>query len=236
MTDQEKPSALVSWSGGKDSCLAMWRARQSGMSIPRLITAMDESGSSSRSHGVPPELIAAQADALGTEIRFYETSWKTYEEKFISVLKEAHRDGIRHAIFGDIDLVPHREWEEKVCAQAGLQANLPLWDESRIKLVDEFLSLGFKAIVVCVNGSHLPEDFCGREFDAAFLSDLPAGVDACGENGEFHTFVYDGPMFARPVPFLRGQKVRYESPAEFGGTSYHFQRLHSILPGQALRS
>ena len=230
MTKQEQDSALVSWSGGKDSCLAMWRARQSGMPITRLITAMDESGSSSRSHGVPPELIAAQADALGTEIRFYDTSWKTYEEKFISVLKEAHEDGIRHAVFGDIDLVAHREWEEKVCSQAGLKANLPLWDEPRIRLVDEFLSLGFKAIVVCVNGNYLSEDFCGREFDAAFLSDLPVGVDACGENGEFHTFVYDGPMFSSAVPVTRHEKLRYESPAEFGGTIYHFQKLSAFHP------
>lgn len=227
MTTQEQPSALVSWSGGKDSCLAMWRARQSGMSIKRLITAMDESGSSSRSHGIPPELIAAQADALGAEIRFYDTSWKTYEEMFVAMLRDARNDGIRHAVFGDIDLVPHREWEEKVCAQAGLQANLPLWDEPRIKLVDEFLELGFKAIVVCVNGDHLPEEFCGREFNAAFLADLPADVDACGENGEFHTFVYDGPMFSRPVPFTRGQTVRYESPVELGRTTYYFQKLHT---------
>lgn len=230
MTKQEQGSALVSWSGGKDSCLAMWRARQSGMSITRLITAMDESGSSSRSHGVPPELIAAQAEALGAEIRFYDTSWKMYEEKFVSVLKDARDDGIRHAVFGDIDLMAHREWEEKVCALAGLQASLPLWDEPRIKLVEEFLSLGFKAIVVCVNGNYLSEDFCGREFDAAFLNDLPSDVDACGENGEFHTFVYDGPMFAKPIPFIREQKLRFESPTELGKATYYFQKVRSTLP------
>lgn len=217
--------ALVSWSGGKDSCLALWRARQSGMSIRRLVTAMDESGENSRSHGVPPELLKAQADAIGVELRFYDTSWKTYEEKFIAILRAAHVDGITHAIFGDIDLVPHREWEEKVCAQADITPSLPLWDEPRRKLVDEFLALGFKAVVVCVNGNHLGEEFCGREFDAAFLADLPAGVDACGENGEFHTFVYDGPAFARPVPFQRGSILAYRSPVETGATPYYFQRL-----------
>ncbi len=225
MTKEEQHSALVSWSGGKDSCLALWRARQSGISIARLITAMDESGASSRSHGVPPELLRAQAHALGAQIRFYDTSWKSYEEKFVSVLKDAHNDGIRHAVFGDIDLVPHREWEEKVCAQAGLQANLPLWGEPRLKLVEEFLSLGFKAVVVCINGNHLPEEFCGREFDAAFIADLPPGVDACGENGEFHTFVHDGPAFANPVAFRRDRVVRYDAPAEFGSTPYYFQKL-----------
>lgn len=224
MTTNTHP-ALVSWSGGKDSCLAMWRARQSGMSIRRLITAMDESGESSRSHGVPPELIKAQADALGTDMRFYYTSWGNYEERFIATLREAHADGIRQAVFGDIDLMPHREWEEKVCAKADITPCLPLWDEPRRKLVDEFLSLGFKAVVVCVNGKFLGEEFCGREFDEAFLADLPASVDACGENGEFHTFVYDGPMFAKPVDFNRTAIVPYQSPAEYGATPYFFQKL-----------
>lgn len=225
MTDTVLHPALVSWSGGKDSCLALWRARQSGMTIRRLITAMDEAGESSRSHGVPPQLIRAQADALGAEMRFYETTWKNYEEKFIATLRDARADGITHAVFGDIDLVPHREWEEKVCAQAGIVPSLPLWDEPRRKLVDEFLSLGFKAVVVCVNGSFLGEEFCGREFDETFLADLPASVDACGENGEFHTFVYDGPAFARPVAFRRTEKQRYQSPPELGGATYYFQRL-----------
>ncbi|MGZ5819265.1 MAG: Dph6-related ATP pyrophosphatase, partial [Burkholderiaceae bacterium] len=109
--------------------------------------------------------------------------------------------------------------------QAGLQAHLPLWDEPRRKLVDEFLSLGFKAVVVCVDGRFLTEDFCGREFDAQFLADLPAGVDACGENGEFHTFVYDGPAFAKPVAFTRDQILRYTAPPELGATTYYFQKL-----------
>lgn len=225
MPSHVPPLALASWSGGKDSCLALWRARQSGMTVGRLITALDERGESSRSHGIPPELIRAQADALGAEMRFYETSWKNYEEKFIATLRAAHADGITHAVFGDIDLLPHRDWEEKVCAQAGMTSCLPLWGESRRKLVDEFLSLGFKAVVVCVNATFLGEEFCGREFDDAFLADLPDNVDACGENGEFHTFVYDGPAFARAVSFRRIEKRHYQSPAELGGASYYFQRL-----------
>jgi uncharacterized protein (TIGR00290 family) len=223
--NQPKQPALFSWSGGKDSCLALWRAQQSGMTVTRLITAMDETGSSSRSHGVSPELLKAQAKSLDIDLRFYDTSWKTYEEKFISILREAYDDGIRSAVFGDIDLIPHREWEEKVCVQAGLQAYLPLWNEPRRKLVDEFLSQGFKAVVVCVDGRYLTEDFCGREFDAQFLADLPEGVDACGENGEFHTFVYDGPAFSHPVAFKRDQILRYTSPVEFGAVTYYFQKL-----------
>lgn len=228
MNSSSSSSALVSWSGGKDSFLAFWRAHQAGISIRRFITALDETSGNSRSHGIPPALLEAQAAALGVELEFYRTSWKNYEEKFVSVLRRARRDGIERAVFGDIDLIPHREWEEKVCAQAGLEPMLPLWNEARGKLVEEFLALGFKAIVVCVDGRYLTREFCGREFDAAFLSDLPAGVDACGEKGEFHTFVYGGPAFEKPLAFRRGEVLPYRAPAEFGGTEYFFQ---SLIPG-----
>ncbi|MES3025737.1 MAG: diphthine--ammonia ligase [Pseudomonadota bacterium] len=221
------PKALVSWSGGKDSCLALWRARASGTEIALLITAMDEAGQKSRSHGIPPALLAAQAHAIGAPLTFYDTSWTSYEEKFIGVLGAARADGISQAIFGDIDLLAHREWEEKVCAAAGLEACLPLWLEPRRKLVDEFIAAGFKAVVVCVNGNYLGPEWCGREFDADFLAELPEGVDACGENGEFHTFVYDGPAFGHPVGFERVAVERYESPPQLGGATYYFQTLRA---------
>lgn len=232
MNQNTQAESLISWSGGKDSCLALWRARQAGMSVRRLVTAMDDTGKGARSHGVSPELLVAQAASLGLEIELYETSWKTYEEKFIAILRKAHAEGIRHAIFGDIDLIPHREWEEKVCAQAGLQPCLPLWDQARDSLVEEFLALGFKAVVVCVNGKYLGREYCGREFDAAFLADLPKGIDACGENGEFHTFVYNGPAFVKPVALQRGQVLSYEAPTDMGGATYYFQQLiPGSLPG-----
>jgi uncharacterized protein (TIGR00290 family) len=218
-------TALVSWSGGKDSCLAFWRARSDGTTISLLITAMDESGAKSRSHGVPPQLLKAQAASLGIPLEFYDTSWKTYEDKFIGMLRGARERGIEQAIFGDIDLVPHREWEEKVCSAAGLEARLPLWGEERRKLVDEFIAAGFRAVVVCVNGNYLSQDFVGRDFDAAFLADLPPGVDACGENGEFHTFVVDGPAFRHPVGFRRVTVETYTAPAELGGATFYFQTL-----------
>jgi uncharacterized protein (TIGR00290 family) len=214
---------LVSWSGGKDSCLAYWRARQAGADVRLLVTAMDEAGARSRSHGVPPSLIRAQADALGLPLRFYDTSWATYEDRFVQLLREARAEGIDGAIFGDIDLQPHRDWEEKVCAAAGLTAQLPLWGQARRALVDEFLAAGFKAVVVCVNGNYLGAEWCRREFDADFLAELPPHVDACGENGEFHTFVYDGPCFRRPVPMARGPVVQWVAPPEMGSWTYWFQ-------------
>ncbi len=222
------PNTLISWSGGKDSCLALQRARQNGMAVALLITAMDEAGVWSRSHGVPAALMQAQAASLGLPLTFYQTTWQTYEAQFIATLQSAHANGIRFAVFGDIDLQAHRDWEEKVCAAASLEAVLPLWQQDRQSLVDEFLQAGFKAIVVCVNGRFLGQEFCGREFDAAFLADLPAGVDACGENGEFHTFVYDGPGFAHPVACQRGELLTYQSPPELGAGVYYFQRLSPL--------
>ena len=127
--------------------------------------------------------------------------------------------------FGDIDLMPHREWEEKVCAAANIEAILPLWNGDRLSLVNEFLNHGFKARVTCVDGRFLDESFVGNEFDAQFLAKLPKGVDACGENGEFHTFVYDGPNFSKPVKWKSLGKQKYVSPPEYGQVSYYFDLL-----------
>jgi uncharacterized protein (TIGR00290 family) len=167
----------------------------------------------------------AQAQALGLKNYFLSATWAEYERLFIEQLQAGAADGARHVIFGDIDLVPHKEWEEKVCVKAGLQANLPLWNENRLALVQEFLSLGFKARVVCVDGRFLDASFVGCEFDQAFIDRLPAGVDACGENGEFHTFVYDGPNFAAPVPWKSLGKENYVSPPEYGSQTYYFDLL-----------
>ena len=217
-------TAIVSWSGGKDSCLALYRSQQT-MRVIGLLTALDETGLKARSHGVSRALLVAQAQALGLKNYFLSATWAEYERLFIEQLQAAAADGAQHVIFGDIDLVPHKEWEEKVCTKAGLQAHLPLWNENRLALVQEFLTLGFKARVVCVDGRFLDSSFVGCEFDQAFIDRLPAGVDACGENGEFHTFVYDGPNFAAPVPWTSLGKETYVSPPEYGSQTYYFDLL-----------
>lgn len=192
--------SFFSWSGGKDSMLALHRALAGGHEVQALLAMFDESGERSRSHALPPSLMQAQADALGLPLVMRQASWTSYEAVFIEQLRAFAAAGVTHGLFGDIDLQPHRDWEEKVCAAAGIEAVLPLWHEPRRTLVDELLALGYRARVVCVDARFLDASFCGREFDAAFIADLPAGVDACGENGEFHTFVFDGPRFHRPVP------------------------------------
>lgn len=193
--------AFCSWSGGKDSCLALNRAINNGYEITHLLTMFDETGERSRSHSVSTRLMRAQADALGLELITPSASWQSYETVFVEALKRLKTQNFDAAIFGDIDLQAHRDWEEKVCAAAEIEAVLPLWNENRLDLVNEFFAENFRSVVICVNEKFLPKEFCGRVFDEQFVRDLPAGVDACGENGEFHTFVFDGKLFKNPVDY-----------------------------------
>ncbi len=218
---------VVSFSGGKDSCLALWRARQAGLDVRAVINVFEETGERNRSHGVPRALLATQAQALDVELVAPHASWKDYELRFVATLKELKGRGFEVAVFGDIDLQPHRDWEEKVCASAGIAPCLPLWQESRVELAREVLRRGFRAVVVCTDSRYLDDRFCGRLYDEQYLADLPANVDACGENGEFHTFVFDGPGFSQPVQYLVETTESYVAPAELGGVRYCFARLRA---------
>jgi len=195
--------------------------------VRTLLTMFDETGERSRSHGLSNELLRAQATALGCEWRARSASWKAYEHAFIEELRELKAAGHSHGIFGDIDLQAHRDWEEKVCGAAGLTAVLPLWQQDRFALAEELWTAGFKAVVVCTDDRFLPHEYCGREYDRQFVASLPARVDACGENGEFHTFVYDGPIFAHAVSFQLDGFMPYRAPAEFGGAGYCFATLRA---------
>jgi uncharacterized protein (TIGR00290 family) len=234
MTALPSTKAFCSFSGGKDSCLALWKARAEGIDVRTLLVMMNESGDRSRSHGISKALLRKQGAALGARVVFGEASWADYERHFIDVLRGLRDEGHEVGVFGDIDLAAHREWEERVCAAAGLRAHLPLWQRDRAALAREVIALGFRAMVVCVDSRYLDDSFtgreyddsfAGREYDEAFLSSLPAGVDACGENGEFHTFVFDGPGFSAPVDFRCCGTEPYVAPVERGGTRYCFARL-----------
>ncbi len=153
--------AFFSWSGGKDSMLALHRALESGYQVEALLVMFDESGERSRSHGLPPRLLRAQAEALGIPLIVRQASWATYEAEFIAATTALAAQGVRYGLFGDIDLEPHRVWEEKVCGAAGVEAVLPLWQEPRPRLVDEFLALAYRARVVCTNARWLDGSFAG---------------------------------------------------------------------------
>lgn len=217
--------AICSSSGGKDSLLAIWHAARNGFTPGAMLTMLDESGKRNRSHGVPLSLLRLQAEAMGLELVAPSASWSDYEKVFVSTLRELRKQGWEAVIFGDIDLQPHRDWEERVCRAADLQPCLPLWQRDRRELAAEALALGFRAIVVCVDSRFLPDEFCGREFDARFLEDLPEHVDPCGENGEFHTFVYAGPLFSRALDVrVAGTEAYVTTPAS---QRYCFAKLEA---------
>lgn len=220
-------STLCSFSGGKDSCLALWRAIQQGYDLRTLLVMFDESGERSRSHAIPLPLMERQAQALGLDLLVRNASWQAYEAVFIEALRQLRASGHDTAVFGDIDLQAHRDWEEKVCAAAGITPVLPLWLNDRRQLADEVLAAGFSAVIVCTDSRYLSDEFCGRKYDRQFIEDLPPGVDACGENGEFHTFVYDGPCFRHAVEYSIAGFEDYTAPPQFGGVRYRFARLES---------
>ena len=214
-----------STSGGKDSLLALWYAREQGYRVTTMVTMFDEAGARSRSHGIDKSLMQAQAHALGMTLITPHASWQSYETEFVATLQTLKAAGHVGVLFGDIDLLPHREWEEKVCSQANLSAVLPLWQRDRKQLAHQVLQLGFKAIVVCIDHRFLTADFCGREYNNEFVESLPDGVDACGENGEFHTFVYAGPLLSAPLNVAVAKIESVDAPTEFGGGRYSFARL-----------
>jgi len=202
---------LCSWSGGKDSCFALMQALQDGCTPKVLLNVLNEAGKISRSHGIPAAILQLQAKATGLPIQLIASSWADYEVNFTTTLRQLKEEyAVTHAVFGDIDLQPHREWEEKVCANAGLTALLPLWQQDREQLVMQMIAAGIKAIIVSCN-EVLGPDFLGRLIDEQCVTDLKnAGVDVCGENGEFHTLVIDCPLFANGVDVTVTEKVKHE--------------------------
>ena len=203
--------AFISWSGGKDSMLALYRAIRM-VDVPYLLNMLSEGGSVSRSHGLSAELLKAQAAAMGKVIVQEPSTWKGYEEAFKKVVLELKGKGITVGVFGDIELQEHRDWIERVCGDLQIEPIFPLWGIDRIELINEFISSGFRAIVVSTRAEILGEEWLGREIDWEFVKDMKAmvGVDLCGEKGEYHTFVFDGPIFLCPVGFVVGDIRREE--------------------------
>jgi uncharacterized protein (TIGR00290 family) len=206
MTIPKEGTAFVcSWSGGKDSCLALRRAMSAGARPQSLLTMLAEDGAQSRSHGLPASVLQAQAARLGIPLLTRAAPRKEYEAVFVAALQKLKEQGVEAGVFGDIELAEHREWVERVCEVVGIEAHLPLWQESRAKLLDEFLSLGFKATVVATRDEELGNDYLGRVLDVALVQEFERlGIDLCGERGEYHTVVTDGPIFSRPLGLKEG--------------------------------
>ena len=196
---------FCSWSGGKDSCLALYRACQAGAKPARLLTMFAEDGIRSRSHGLGKEVLQTQAAQLGIPIVAHSASWSEYESVFIKALYRLKQEGIHAGVFGDIDFLPHLEWDTRICAMTGMLLCLPLWQCPRLELLDQFLSAGFKAVIVTVKEDQLGREFLGRTIDQQIIGEFrQKGIDPCGENGEYHTVVVDGPLFSAPLLLDQG--------------------------------
>ncbi len=205
--------ALMNWSGGKDSALALYHSLLSGRwNITTLLTNVNEQYSRVSMHGVRTELMEAQADRLGIPLRFMRLSGNVsmaeYNVQMQITLQELQQQGITHSIFGDIFLEDLRLYRETQLQRVNLIGEFPLWKRNTTELIHEFVDLGFRAVLVCINEKQLSSEFIGRELDLDLLKDLPKNVDPCGENGEYHSFVYDGPVFSSPVLFTKGEVVR----------------------------
>lgn len=203
-------NCLCSWSGGKDSCFALMQAIQLGYTPKALLNVLNEEGKISRSHGIPSAILQKQADAANIPIYLISSSWQEYEKHFTNALSTLKQEyDITHAVFGDIDLQAHRDWEEKVCSNAGLTAVLPLWQQDRKQLVLEMLEAGMETMIVSCNET-MGERFIGKTITVELVNELEAlGVDACGENGEFHTLVLDCPLLKNKIEVSVSKKLQH---------------------------
>jgi uncharacterized protein (TIGR00290 family) len=202
----------MSWSSGKDSAFALHRARHvSRLEVTRLLVSLDAGADRVSVHAVRAELLDLQADRLGLPVERVELPSPCPNETYAAAMREAVRaartDGAERIVFGDLFLDDVRRYREERLRGSGIAPVFPLWDQPTDRLAREMLDAGVRAVLTCVDLRVLPASFVGRAFDADLLAELPAGVDPCGERGEFHTFVWDAPGFSTPVPISLGETV-----------------------------
>lgn len=207
-----KEKVLLSWSGGKDSSMTLYELRRSQpYEVAVLLTTLTETYDRISMHGVRRELLEQQAEAVGVPLHTMyipqNASNDIYEARMRETLTYFQGEGIQTVAFGDIFLEDLRTYREDKLATIGMNALFPIWKQDSSKLIASFLELGFKAVVTCIDPKVLDSSFVGRVIDREFLNQLPVGVDPCGENGEFHSFVFDGPIFQEKLQVSVGEKV-----------------------------
>ncbi len=204
------PKSYLNWSSGKDAAMALYLIQNNKeYNIEKLVTTVNSEVDRVSMHGLRTELLFQQAKSLGIPLELIKlhgtVSMEVYNTVMAKAVTKLVSEGYTHSIFGDIFLEDLKEYREEQLKPIGITTVFPLWKMDTKKIILEFIELGFKAITVCVNAKVLDESFCGREIDLEFIRSLPSNVDPCGENGEFHTFVYDGPNFKKPVIFEVGE-------------------------------
>jgi len=213
-SNAERRKSIVSFSGGKDSSLALYHAMQTGTVIG-LIMMLEEQGQCSRSHAMPLEIIRAQAESIGLPVYMASSSWANYESKFIALLDQAKQHGAEVLVTGDLDMPEHGCWHDRVTQQVGLKLGMPLWLRPHKEVVEEFINLGFRSVLVTVNLKlGMKVEDLGKTLTLEYIQELEnRGIDACGEGGEFHTTVIDGPIFNKAIPVRQGDIVYHEEYA-----------------------
>jgi uncharacterized protein (TIGR00290 family) len=204
--------SIMNWSGGKDSALALYHLlKERDYSIESLVTTVNRDQDRISMHGVRSTLLGKQAASIGLPLHKVliseMPSMDEYEKEMRSMLMEFKSKGVTHSIFGDIFLEELRKYRDQKLSGVDIAAYYPLWQIDTYKLFNEFVTLGFRAVIVCTNARFLDDSFLGRELDHDLLNELPSDVDPCGENGEYHTFVFDGPIFEKPIEFTLGEKL-----------------------------
>ncbi len=207
---------IVVWSGGKDSTLALHEIRKNdNYEIVGLLTTLTEDYDRISMHGVRRILLEQQADSMGFPLEKVFISKNNSMEEYKSKMREVNAKyltaGVSSMVFGDIFLMDVRKYREDNLSKIGMKGIFPLWKKDTHELAKTFIDLGFKAVVTCVDSDVLDKNFVGRAFDKQFLSDLPSNIDPCGENGEFHSFVYDGPIFQKRILYTKGEVVLREN-------------------------
>ena len=210
-----RPKAWVAWSSGKDSAWALHVVRQRGdLNVVALLTTVNRTHNRVAMHGVREPLLQAQADAAGLPVVAVPIPWgcanEEYERAMGEAMERARAEGVTHVVFGDLFLEDVRRYREANLAKCGMTPVFPLWGSPTRKLAEEMIAGGLRAHLTCVDPRKLDTSFAGREWDAALLANMPASVDPCGENGEFHTFACAGPMFRTPIAVRHGDIVERE--------------------------
>lgn len=208
---KKKIPIILAWSGGKDSAYALFQLRKdTSYEIRYLLSTFNGNNNRLSMHGVREELIEAQAAGIGIpllKVYVYEGNNREYEQQMAETLKKVKKSGVHAVAFGDIFLSDLRLYRENQMKQIGLECLFPIWGKNTHQLVSDFIEDGFKADTCCVNDGCLDESWCGRLIDKRFIDELPPSVDPCGENGEFHSFCFEGPIFSKALAIVAGQKI-----------------------------
>jgi uncharacterized protein (TIGR00290 family) len=216
--------AVLNWSGGKDSAFCLYKCLTGySIQVKYLLTTLRNSDDRIPMHEVRADLLRKQAGLIGIILKEISlpanAHGNIYDDIMRNNLRQLKEEGIDHSVYGDIFLEDMRQYREERLAELEMTGLFPLWKMPSEKLMDEFIALGFKAVITGVDESRLAKSFVGREIDNSLINDLPANVDLCGENGEYHSFVYAGPVFSSPVPFKRGEMFYKPSPNSATGSN-----------------